>query len=121
MEEVETFARQHGYTIRPAARQDTYRRPEGHRQDTYRRQEGPRPTTGGARPPRRDKSCILCWHCGKYGHYSGECTGPEKTFCYAPPRNDRPPRDTRINQLDINLVDNQSTHSSEGPEGELNP
>ena len=47
MEEVETFARQNGYTIRPAARQDTYRCPEGPRQDSYQRPEGSRPTTGG--------------------------------------------------------------------------
>ena len=85
-EEMETFARQHGYTVRPIARQDTYRYPEAPRQDAYRRQNDTRPMTGGTRPPPRDKRQVLCWHCGTYGHFSRECTGKDKTFRWAPPR-----------------------------------
>ena len=90
MEEVEAFARQNGYTMRPFVRQEQYRRPEGPRQDSYRHQDGPRPNTDGTRPPPRKKSKVLCWHCGKYGHYSRECTGTDKTFRYAPPWDDQP-------------------------------
>ena len=68
-EEMETFARQHSYTVRPIARQDTYRYPEAPRQDTYRCQNDARANTGGTWPPPRDKRQVLCWHCGTYGHF----------------------------------------------------
>ena len=118
-EEVEAFARKNGYTVRPAARQENYRRPEGPRHDSYQRQEGPRPNTYDTRPPPRDKSQVLCWHCGKYGHYSRECTGKDKTYRFAPPRNERPPRNIGINRMDTDECDSISTHSSIIPPGDL--
>ena len=107
------------HTVRPAARQDSYRRPEETRRDSYRRQEGSRPVTYGTRPPPRDKSRILCWHCGKYGHYSRECTGKDKTYCFAPPRDVRPPRNIGINHIDTEEWDSSSNHSSLTPVGDL--
>jgi len=119
MEDVEAFARHNGLAVQPAARQDRYRYPEGCGQDSYQRQDGPRPPTDGPRGPPRDKSNILCWHCGKYGHYSRECTGKDKNYRFAPPRNERPPRNFRINHMDTDECDTLSTHSSEIPPGEL--
>jgi len=121
-EEMEIFARQHGYTVRPIARQDSYRYQEPHQQDTYRRQNDARPTTGGTRFPPRDKRQVLCWHCGKYGHFSRECTGKDKTFRYAPPRREQdpsPPRNNRINTLEIDDCDTLSESSLITPVGEV--
>ena len=122
LDEMETFARQHGYTVRPMARQDTHRYPEEPHQDSYRRQNDSRPTTGGTWPPPRDKRQILCWHCGKYGHYSRECTGTDKTFRWAPPRREQgppPPRNQRINTMEIDDCDSFSDSPSIVQEGDV--
>ena len=121
-EEMETFARQHGYTVRPIARQDTYRYPEAPRQDTYRRRNEAPQTSGGNRFSPRDKRQVLCWHCGKYGHYSRECQGKDKTFQYAPPRrepNSLQSRNNRINTLEIDDYDSFSDSPSMIAEGEV--
>ena len=119
-EEMEIFARQHGYTVRPIARQDTTRYPEAPRQDTYRRQYEARPTTGGTRPPPRDKRQILCWHCGTYGHFSRECTGKDKTFRWAPPRRENDSsRNNRINAMEIDDCESFSDSPAFNPEGEV--
>ena len=121
-EEMETFARQHGYTVRPMARQDSYRYPEAPRQDTYRRQNDARANSGGTRPSPRDKRQVLCWHCGTYGHFSRECTGKDKTFRWAPPRrdNDAPQhRNNRINTLEIDDCDTFSDTASIIHDGEV--
>jgi len=119
MEDVETFACHNGLAVRPAVRQDRYHYPEGRRQDSYQRQEGPRPPTEGQRRPPGNNNNVLCWHCGKYGHYSRECGGQDRSYRFAPPRNKRAPRDFRINHMDTDECDTQSTHSSETPQVEL--
>ena len=108
-EDMETFARQHGYTARPIARQDTYRYPEAPRQDTYRRQNDARVNTGGNRFPPRDKRQVLCWHCGTYGHFARECTSQDKSFRWAPPRRENDSRQQRNNR--INAMDIEESHS----------
>jgi len=120
-EEIETFARQHGYTVRPIARQDSYRYSEAPRQETYRRQNETRPTSGGDRPPPRDRRSVLCWHCGTYGHFSRECTGKDKSFRWAPPRHDREfqPRNNRINAMEIDDCDSFADSPAVTPEGEV--
>jgi len=121
-EEMETFARQHGYTVRPIARQDNNRYSEAPRQDTYRRQYDTRQNTGGNRPQPRDKRQVLCWHCGTYGHFSRECTGKDKTFRWAPPRReqDAPPhRNNRINTMEIDDCDSFSDSPAFNTEGEV--
>ena len=114
-EEVEAFAQRNGYTVRPMAQQDNYRCPEGPRRDSYRRQDESRQATYNNQPSTWDKSRVLCWHCGKYGHFSRECNGKEKTYRFAPPREVRPPRNIGINHIDTEEWESSSNHSSVAP------
>ena len=95
MQELQEFAMSNGYTVRPTARRNSDCRPGGY-------QSG-----GNTKSPKRtDKLTIKCLHCGKMGHFSRDCKGPDKGFKFAPPK------PNRICSLEVDDTDSRSDLSN---------